>query len=142
MQLYSKSRYSEILLTSLLVIFSCLSSHAATYSSGSGLSGSLSLDTDFSDAIALVGIDQPPGDFYPNVIFNEFLLGPSTFGGTGIRSLISSFPSIASSIVMAEPVNGVAFLIRSATPIRITALLDSKEIGSLLTNGEGYNQPT
>ena len=135
-------KYSGILLTALLAFCTCSWCHAATFANGAGLSGSLSLETDFGDAIALVGIDQPPGDFYPNVSFTEFLLGPSVFGGTGIRSLISSYPSITSSIRMAKPVNGVAFLIRAAVPIRITAFLDSQEVGSVSTIGDGYNAPT
>jgi len=142
MQLYFNFNYSEILLMPLLAIFPCLPSHAATYSSGSGLSGSLSLDTNFSDAIASVGVDQRPGDFYPKAMFNEFLLGPSAFGGTGIRTLISSVPSIASSIVLVKPVNGVALLIRAAVPIRITAFLESQQVVSVSTNGEGYDVPT
>ena len=135
-------KYSEIFLTCMLAFFTCSWSHAATFSSGSGLSGALLLDTDFSDAIASVGVDKPPGDFYSNVSFNEFLLGPSVFGGTGIRSLISGNPSIASAIVMAKPVNGVAFLVRAAAPLRITAFLNSQEIGSVSTNGDGYDVPT
>ncbi len=139
-----RSYYSQWLLVLLLASFSGSGSFAATFSMSSGLSGSLTLDTDFSDAIADLGVDEAPGDFYPNVSFNQFLLGPSVAGPSGIRTLVSPHanPSLRSSIVVKNSISGIAFLIRAAVPIRITAYLASTEIATVLTNGEGYENPT
>ena len=138
-----KFHYSQSLLVLLLASFFCSGALASTFSDSSGLLGSLSLDTDFSDAIAELGVDEAPGDFYPNVSFNQFLLGPSVAGPSGIRTLVSPHanPSLRSSIVVTNPIGGIAFLIRAAVPIRITAYLASAEIATVLTNGEGYENP-
>ncbi len=124
----------------MLIAWSSISV-SASFSGGSGLSGALTLDTDFADAIAALGIDLPPGDYYAGVGFSEFHLGPSIFGGTGIRSLISPISDIHSAIIFSTPMASIAMNIRDTVATRLTISLDGTTVESFETVGGGYDTP-
>lgn len=132
-------RIRDCIIAAALLLAS-LSAAAASFSGGSGLTGNLALDTDFSDAVSALGADQAPGHFYSLVSFEQFLLGPNLTGGTGVRTRIA--PLLTSAITFSVPGQGIALLSRDAVPTRITAYLVGVEVESFVTLAAGYANPT
>jgi len=124
-----------------LLAFGSLTAGAASFSGGAGLSGPLLVDTDFSDAVAALGVDVVPGAFYGSVTFSEFQLGPSVTGGSGIRTLISPIGIPESSISFASPVTAIALLSRDNVPTRLSIYLAGALVDSFDTDGAGYATP-